>query len=98
MSNFSELVDRELQFARNKFQPMHSMHEGYAVLLEEVEELWDWIKQKQMPELAEDNRRTVELLIPSRNQAAICGELVQIAAMAQRIFEDVASDGNKVHK
>ena len=30
----------ELQSAREKFSPMHSAHEGYAVLLEEMDELW----------------------------------------------------------
>ena len=30
--------------ARQHFKPCHSGHEGYAVLLEEVEEMWDAIK------------------------------------------------------
>jgi hypothetical protein len=101
MSTFNELVSRELEFARNKFTSMNSLHEGYAVLLEEVEELWDWIKQKQEPEIHEsdsDEYRKFLSRHPQRNQAAIIEELVQIAAMAQRIYEDVAQDGNKVHK
>lgn len=98
MSSFRDLVDRELEFARNKFPNMNSLHEGYAVILEELDELWEWIKQKQIPELTEDDRRNLIPVYPTRNQAEICAELVQIAAMAQRLFEDVASDGNKVHK
>lgn len=98
MSSFQELVDRELQFARNKFPNMNSMHEGYAVILEELDELWEWIKQKQLPELTEENHRKLGYMYPTRNQVEICKELVQIAAMCQRLFEDVASDGNKVHK
>lgn len=98
MSSFQELVNRELTFARNKFPNMNSLHEGYAVLLEEVDELWEWIKQKQIPEVTEENRRKMVTFAPTRNQAEICKELVQIAAMCQRLFEDVASDGNKVHK
>lgn len=33
--------------ARQKHAPMQSAHEGYAVLLEEVDELWDEIKAWQ---------------------------------------------------
>lgn len=36
---FAEEVDRELKSANEKFPPFHSNHEGYAVLLEEWEEL-----------------------------------------------------------
>ena len=31
--------------AAERFEPLISTHEGYAVLLEEVEELWELIKQ-----------------------------------------------------
>lgn len=41
----SEVAD-ELWQASHMCAPMHSPHEGYAVLLEEVEELWDEIKKK----------------------------------------------------
>lgn len=36
-----ELID-----SYDKFSDFNSFHEGYAVLLEEVEELWDEIKDK----------------------------------------------------
>ncbi len=38
------LVREELRRARRKFGPMRGPHEGYAVLLEEVDELWDEVK------------------------------------------------------
>lgn len=34
----------ELRRAEDKFGPFHSAHEGYAILLEEVDELWQEIK------------------------------------------------------
>ena len=34
----------ELERARGKFGPFNSPHEGYAVLKEEVDKLWDDIK------------------------------------------------------
>lgn len=37
-------IIRELERAESKFGPFHNSHEGYAVLLEEVDELWDAIK------------------------------------------------------
>lgn len=39
-------VANELNSAREKFPPFHSAHEGFAVLKEEVDELWDEIKMK----------------------------------------------------
>ncbi len=39
-----EMVAAELTQARQKHPDFHSSHEGYAVILEEVEELWDAIK------------------------------------------------------
>jgi NTP pyrophosphatase (non-canonical NTP hydrolase) len=37
----------ELERAISKFPTFNSTHEGYAVLLEEVDELWEEIKQKE---------------------------------------------------
>lgn len=38
MENVNELVKQELKLANENFPPFNSRHEGYAVLLEEVEE------------------------------------------------------------
>ena len=40
-------VKAELHSAEEKFGPFASLHEGYAVLLEEVDELWAEIKSKE---------------------------------------------------
>jgi len=34
----------ELKMAKETFPDFHSTHEGYAVILEELDELWDDIK------------------------------------------------------
>ncbi|GMA49346.1 hypothetical protein GCM10025857_07030 [Alicyclobacillus contaminans] len=39
-----EDIVSEYRRASEKFPPFNSAHEGYAVLLEEVDELWDSIK------------------------------------------------------
>ena len=40
--------------ARMKHRPMHSSHEGYAVLLEEVDELWDAVKRDDYQAMKEE--------------------------------------------
>jgi NTP pyrophosphatase (non-canonical NTP hydrolase) len=36
----------EVNRAEEKHPPMNSLHEGYAVILEELDEVWDEIKKK----------------------------------------------------
>ncbi|MCC6271291.1 MAG: hypothetical protein IT190_08435, partial [Microbacteriaceae bacterium] len=60
--------------------PMHSLHEAYAVLLEELDEVWDHVKLKQ----------------PERDPAAVRKELVQLAAMAARAVVDLGGKDFKV--
>ena len=68
----SEVID-ELIRAKSKFPPMNSAHEGYAVLLEEVDELWEQVRFRP-------SKRDMHLM---RKEA------VQVAAMALRFIEDV---------
>jgi hypothetical protein len=70
---FAERVHQELQRARVLHAPIHSVHEGYSVILEELDELWEEIRQKR----------------EKRNEGHMVEELVQVAAMAQRMAEDV---------
>lgn len=44
----NRLVDNELRRATEKFGSFHNTHEGYAVLLKEVDELWDDIKANNL--------------------------------------------------
>jgi len=39
------IVGAELARARSKFPPFHSAHEGYAVILEELSELWEEVRK-----------------------------------------------------
>ena len=39
-------IKGELYEAQQKFPPFNSEHEGYAVIKEELDELWDEIKSK----------------------------------------------------
>lgn len=65
----------ELARARAKFPAFNSAHEGYAVLLEEVEELKNevfWGPSK-----------------PYGRAALMRAEAIQVAAMALRFIEDI---------
>lgn len=71
--DFFELARRELARARAKHPGrQHSLHEGYAVLLEEVDELWDVVKAKA----------------EARDPHHALMECIQVAAMAARMAED----------
>jgi hypothetical protein len=80
VNTFAEYVRAELILARSKYRPMASAHEGWAVLREEVDELWDEIRKKPA----------------QRDIGAMYHELAQIAAMAQRMAEDVCDTGKAV--
>lgn len=70
---FNTDVAVELAHARAKHGEIHSLHEGYAILLEEVDELWSLTKLQDA----------------KRDPMWVYQELIQIAAMAQRIAEDL---------
>jgi hypothetical protein len=75
------MIRDELERAMQLWPPMQSAHEGYAVILEELEELWEHVKMNQ-------NRRDV---------GKMRSEAVQLAAMAARFVVDVTmnSDGRR---
>jgi hypothetical protein len=72
-SYFQALVTSELQNARRHHAAINSLHEGWAVIYEELDELWDIARMRK-----ED-----------RNRGDVLKELIQIAAMCQRTAEDL---------
>ena len=73
-------VGVELTKARARFSDFNSVHEGYAVLLEEMDELWEVVRTKS----------------GDRTRAQLQEEAIQIAAMAIRFLVDVADKANPV--
>jgi NTP pyrophosphatase (non-canonical NTP hydrolase) len=65
----------ELERAFIKHGDINSLHEGYAVLLEEVDELWDEIKKRT----------------ESRDLNNLKLECIQIAAMAGKIHHYISN-------
>lgn len=90
------LVEKELEAANKKFPLFHSPHEGYAVLLEEVEELKDNINNidHDMPVLwklvkkNEANGDQAKVFIRSIRIMAILAatEAIQTAAMCEKFM------------
>lgn len=72
MTILEEVAD-EWYAAERRYPSFNSAHEGYAVLLEEVDELWEEVKK---------NPKT-------RSKAAMRAEAIQVAAMALRFIHDV---------
>ena len=70
-------IANEVKSAQSKYHPFNSNHEGYAVLLEEVDELWDAIKKSKSVD-ADDGMKK---------------ECIQIAEMAVRFMEDLCLYG-----
>jgi hypothetical protein len=82
-------VITELNRARKKFPKFNSAHEGYAILLEEVEELKRevfWGPTHSIDDVAD--------LMPKaeRRRIRMRAEAVQVAAMALRFIEDVCDE------
>jgi hypothetical protein len=66
---FFSLVKKEYKKARINYSPFHSTHEGIAVIQEEVDELWDMVKNNKGRTIKDGNHMMAK-------------ECVQIAAMA----------------
>ncbi|HOE18904.1 MAG TPA: hypothetical protein PK344_15995 [Syntrophorhabdaceae bacterium] len=67
----------ELRRATSINGPFHSAHEGYAVIKEELDELWEEIKKKAV----------------ERDPEKLQKEAVQIGAMAARFIIDICMEG-----
>ena len=66
----------ELGRAMENWPAFNSAHEGYGVLLEEVDELWDHVKTNQK----------------KRDIPAMRKECIQVAAMAMRFALEICNE------
>jgi len=79
--NINQQIEDEISSARVKYGAFNSTHEAYAVLLEEVEELWDIVKKN-----TERTYGTAEW-----KTKALLPELIQISAVAKRIAIELSN-------
>lgn len=75
-ASFLAAVHQEWQRAETIYAPLHSAHEAYAVILEELEEFWEQVRLK-------DTLREPVLMYE---------ELVQVAAMCLRTVLNLGLD------
>lgn len=89
------LVQKEYEAAKADHGPLASMHEGYAVLLEEMEEtgeafnkakgtlecLWDEVKRDNL----DDSKLMAAVIVAGAIETAC--EAIQVAAVAKRILD-----------
>ena len=68
-----EDVKKEFEFATNKYGGFTSLHEAYAVVLEEVDELWEEVKASQ--------KDSTRIKFAKK-------EAIQVATMAIRLIFD----------
>jgi hypothetical protein len=68
-----QYVLREVASSSMDNPPMRTLHEGFGVLIEEVDEFWEEVRKKR-------NARDIE---------KIRKELIQVAAVAVKIVRDV---------
>lgn len=59
---FNDIQD-ELDGAKQMFPDFHSFHEGYAVLLEEVDELWGCIKSDNVHNMYREAIRVAAMAV-----------------------------------
>jgi len=70
------LIFDEYQRAVDRNPPFNSSHEGYAVIKEEMDELWDEVKKSRS----------------MRSKQTMMAEAIQIGAMALRFIADICMD------
>lgn len=68
-----ESVETEIYSSTILHKPFNSSHEGYAVLLEELDEVWEEIKKSKNYTLSKEAKQ----------------ELIQVAAVAMRMINEL---------
>jgi hypothetical protein len=83
-------VGAELKNARSTHAPMNGHHEGYAVILEELDELWVECKSNTHAKNTPESERPA---LREAKRMRMRKEALQVAAMAIRFIEDVCDRG-----
>ena len=70
------LARLEVETAKQNWPPFNSAHEGFAILMEECDELWDHVRTNQKKRKLDEMQK----------------EAIQVAAMAIRFATEVCSE------
>lgn len=101
-------VVEELERAEKKFAGFNSSHEGYAVILEELDELWEIVKLNPKKIEPSFERGDVNVMNEidlgkvdfedwqkSRRKEMMREEAIQVAAMAMRFVKCICDEEGK---
>ena len=80
-------IEQEKKDAVKKYGDFNSTHEVYGVLMEEVEEFWDIVKETTW-----DQREDSTFNALKNKKERMILELTQIAAVAQRAISELQND------
>jgi NTP pyrophosphatase (non-canonical NTP hydrolase) len=69
---FANEVEAELERARKRFPPIHSLHEGYAVILEEVDEFFEDVRSNDVERLNRAYRELIQIAAMAQRTAEDC--------------------------
>ena len=92
-----DLVLTELAAANRKHPPFHSQHEGYAVILEEMQETEEAIRLAKIDleiawrNIRDDISAEVEICGLKERAIQVACEAIQVAAMCEK-FREVPCD------
>ncbi len=100
LKSIEPLIQEELDRANEKFPQFSSSHEGYAVLMEEVEEAEEDMKKVtaflgMLKELVKGNEypwQHQRLVYIKANAHELAAEAIQVAAMAQKFIDRLESE------
>lgn len=96
-----KLVDKELESANRKFPLFRSAHEGYAVILEEIDEARDEMDYLNaltnfLWKAVKVDREVENFLVEIQMKAeALACEAIQVAAMAKKFQESMKKMGGQ---
>lgn len=92
MKSVNELVSQELKMANTNFPQFNSKHEGYAVLLEEVEEAeWDMEAVKSATDslwsAIKSDMPSISVAGVKHYAVRLACEAIQVAAMCDKFID-----------
>lgn len=96
------LVNKEYDAVNETHKPISSMHEGYAVLLEEIEEVCDECEELKRRndafwhEIRNNNDKYLKYVIGKMLDTSIeaACEAIQVAAVCRRILDRYEEENN----